>query len=176
MRRCTESVVCLCALFVLVFAVHPRQATAGPPVSGCSIGITKEAIPPVDLSFNFLTESTADPDHEFSLPAGTSTNEFLVVGETVVITELPLEGWQLIDVECEDGGPGISVSVDEENRVVASCSSQGFSACTFTNQALPNIPTLSEWGMIAAAAGLMLIGIFFTVRRLRASKESDAIG
>lgn len=27
------------------------------------------------------------------------------------------------------------------------------------------IPTLSEWGMIGAAAGLMLIGVFFTVRR-----------
>ena len=28
-----------------------------------------------------------------------------------------------------------------------------------------NIPTLSEWGMIAAAAGLGLIGMFFAVRR-----------
>jgi hypothetical protein len=32
-----------------------------------------------------------------------------------------------------------------------------------------NIPTLSEWGMIAAAAGLMLVGVFFAVRRRRAS-------
>jgi len=39
------------------------------------------------------------------------------------------------------------------------------------------IPTLSEWGMIAAAAGLGLVGVFFAVRkRLRASKQSDAIG
>ena len=30
-----------------------------------------------------------------------------------------------------------------------------------------NIPTLSEWGMIAAAAGLMMIGVFFAVRRKR---------
>ncbi len=30
-----------------------------------------------------------------------------------------------------------------------------------------NIPTLSEWGMIAAAAGLGLIGVFFAVRRGR---------
>ena len=40
-----------------------------------------------------------------------------------------------------------------------------------------NIPTLSEWGMISAAAGLMLVGVFFAARkRLRASKQSDAIG
>ena len=37
-------------------------------------------------------------------------------------------------------------------------------------QAEPNpIPTLSEWGMIAAAGGLMLAGVYFAVRRRRAS-------
>ncbi len=30
------------------------------------------------------------------------------------------------------------------------------------------IPTLSEWGMIAAAAGLGLVGLFFAVRRRKA--------
>ncbi|MGH7851283.1 MAG: hypothetical protein ACREOP_13380, partial [Thermodesulfobacteriota bacterium] len=109
MTRLVETVVCLCALLILVLAVSPRQATAGAPSQGCSIGITKEAIPPLDLSFNFITESSTDPDHEFSLPAGTSTNEFLVVGESVVISELPLEGWELIEVECEDGGLGLNV-------------------------------------------------------------------
>lgn len=34
-----------------------------------------------------------------------------------------------------------------------------------------NIPTLSEWGMIAAAAGLGLIGLFYAVRRKRAAVE-----
>jgi len=27
------------------------------------------------------------------------------------------------------------------------------------------IPTLSEWGMIAAAGGIVLVGIFFALRR-----------
>jgi len=35
-------------------------------------------------------------------------------------------------------------------------------------QGVANIPTLSEWGMITAAAGLGLIGLFFAVRRKRA--------
>ncbi|MGH7850164.1 MAG: IPTL-CTERM sorting domain-containing protein [Thermodesulfobacteriota bacterium] len=39
-----------------------------------------------------------------------------------------------------------------------------------------NVPTLSEWGMISAALGLGLIGVFFAVKRLRASKQSDAQG
>lgn len=32
-----------------------------------------------------------------------------------------------------------------------------------------SIPTLSEWGMIAAAAGLMLVGVFFVAKRRRAA-------
>lgn len=32
-----------------------------------------------------------------------------------------------------------------------------------------SIPALSEWGMIAAAAGLMTVGVFFAVRRRKAS-------
>jgi len=32
-----------------------------------------------------------------------------------------------------------------------------------------NIPTLSEWGMIAAAAGFALVGMFYAMRKRRAS-------
>ena len=46
-------------------------------------------------------------------------------------------------------------SIDE-----LSCIAQGGSAAT-------QIPTLSEWGMIAAAAGLGLVGLFFAVRKRR---------
>ena len=38
---------------------------------------------------------------------------------------------------------------------------------SFPQGQLTNVPTLSEWGMIAAAAGLMLVGVFFVVRRKR---------
>jgi hypothetical protein len=37
-----------------------------------------------------------------------------------------------------------------------------------------NIPTLSEWGMISAAAGLGLIGVLFAVRRRKRSMMQDA--
>jgi len=47
------------------------------------------------------------------------------------------------------------------------------SECTFVNErTAANIPTLSEWGMIAAAAGLGLVGVFFAVKRLRASSRT----
>jgi hypothetical protein len=44
---------------------------------------------------------------------------------------------------------------------------QGVLNVWFGSAAPRNIPTLSEWGMIAAAAGLMLVGVFFAVRRRR---------
>jgi hypothetical protein len=54
---------------------------------------------------------------------------------------------------------------------------EGLGSISFGFASRANIPTLSEWGMIAAAAGLMLVGVFFAVgQRLRASKQSDAQG
>jgi len=45
--------------------------------------------------------------------------------------------------------------------------SQGVDEVRF-GMILSNIPTLSEWGMIAAAAGLVMIGVFFAIRRRKA--------
>lgn len=35
------------------------------------------------------------------------------------------------------------------------------------DQAVASIPTLSEWGVVGAVAGLMLVGVFFVMRRRR---------
>ncbi len=44
---------------------------------------------------------------------------------------------------------------------------EGLGSISFGLASPANIPTLSEWGMIAAAAGLMLVGVFFAVKRKR---------
>jgi hypothetical protein len=46
---------------------------------------------------------------------------------------------------------------------------RAFDQCTGTSSLSRPIPTLSEWGMISAAGGLMLVGVFFAVRRKRAA-------
>jgi hypothetical protein len=46
---------------------------------------------------------------------------------------------------------------------------QGILNVWFGTRAAPQIPTLSEWGMIAAVAGLMMVGVFFAVKRRRAA-------
>lgn len=163
----------MCVLLIMVLAVFPRQASAQ---KGCSIEVQKDAFPPVDMNFDFAVDSNFDPPFEFSIPAGTHSNVFFIPGEIDTISEIVPEGWELVDVTCDTSDPGFIVTVDEKKNVIANCLSDGFSLCTFTNRGPANVPALSEWGMIAAAAGLGMIGVFFAVRRLRASKQSDAIG
>jgi hypothetical protein len=91
-------------------------------------------------------------------------------GVTAEIVEEPQEGWVLADVVCETEN---TIVTEIENGVQIFCSPNGGgAACTFINQEVGNIPTLSEWGMIAAAAGLGLIGVFFAVRRKRAASQA----
>jgi hypothetical protein len=64
----------------------------------------------------------------------------------------------------EEGGPTGSLDIP----FLFLPGSSGWRACTIAIRTAPrNIPTLSEWGMIAAAAGLMVLGISFAVRRKR---------
>lgn len=87
-------------------------------------------------------------------------------GQGLEVIEEPLEGWKLADIDCESV-PGIGITIFEDGASIE-CNSQGQTTCTFTNRRVPAIPTLSEWGMISAAAGLALIGVFFAVRRRKA--------
>lgn len=85
----------------------------------------------------------------------------------VDITEQPTPGWVLQDVECTDS-PGFDTTfIPGGVTVLCTTQSEASITCTFINVpgAPENIPTLSEWGMISAAVGLVLIGVFFAVRR-----------
>lgn len=164
--------VCLFFLFALSILFLPSfsdTAIAQPP---CNVEICKIApqLPPAesegDLVFFPFTEIRGGSSTEFTLPANSRcTGGSYNVGESADIVEDPLEGWQLQDVDCSNS-PGISTAFIE-NGVSVRCISQGFISCTFTNLRVPAIPTLSEWGMIAVAAGLGLVGVFFALRRRR---------
>lgn len=55
-----------------------------------------------------------------------------------------------------------------DSDLITHPSFNGLESVYFPNQSLFNVPTLSEWGMIAAAGGLILVGAFFVLRRKRA--------
>ncbi|HSC35548.1 MAG TPA: IPTL-CTERM sorting domain-containing protein [Thermodesulfobacteriota bacterium] len=125
-------------------------------------------------SFTFIY-SGEGTSGQFNLTANSVCDGTTFGGNDFELVEDTVPGWILEDVQCGDV-PGINVSFIEDG-VSLDCIQSNVVTCTFTNVrgVISNIPTLSEWGMIAAAAGLALIGVFFAVRRkrLQASNEFD---
>ena len=131
----------------------------------CGINIAKVAAEGGDTEFPIETTVDNGEPNISNLIVGVG-----IIGDfssSFTATELPLDGWALADIKCEGNG---ATSFDiTDNGFTATCDGGGNIECTFTNvSAVSNIPTLSEWGMIAAAAGLGLVGIYFIIRRKRA--------
>ncbi len=133
----------------------------------CALTICKSAPGAGDQGFNIdFTDSGVTETVEL-FDGGDCITTQLNFDADVDITEQPTPGWRLVDVLC-DFSPGFEFTSIQDG-ITALCTSESLSetTCTFVNSASANVPTLSEWGMIAAAAGLGLVGVFFAVRRKR---------
>lgn len=156
-------------LFLLISAYSVSGLVAGAAAQDeCSIILCKQAEGGDGILFPFtfiLGELTGD----FLIPAnGDCSTGSLDTGQNIQVFEEELSGWRLSDVQC--GAEGVVVT-SLENGVDLDCvtSQSGGAFCIFFNvRGATNIPALSEWGMIAAAAGLGLVGVFFGVRRGKA--------
>ena len=165
-------------LFASGILLVPSFSDTASAQPACGVTTCKSAplLPPAeseeDLVFFPFVEIRGNSRYEFTLAANSRcTGAGLETGESNVIIEEPLEGWRLVDIEC-DSAPGVSTEIFQ-NGVTVRCLSEGFITCTFVNATnVSNIPTLSEWGMIAAAAGLGLVGLFFAVRRRRLIRDT----
>ncbi len=162
-------IIAIFFIFALVMTgllMQPGTSYAQPV--GCEVGILKEATPSDGTVFTFVVTGANIPG--FDAASGEGAGLVVQGGVTAEIVEEPQEGWVLADVVCETEN---TIVTEIENGVQIFCSPNGGgAACTFINQEVGNIPTLSEWGMIAAAAGLGLIGVFFAVRRKRAASQA----
>jgi len=154
---------------VTVLVGYGESALAGgpPPQQGC--GITIEKVAPGGDGTEFPFEYTVDGNGPNSATLADGESDGGPFGSFVTVTELPLEGWRLVDIDCNGEG-GIAFDITA-NSFTAICADNGFGTCTFINQRVTDIPTLSEWGLIAAAVGLMLVGIFFGMRQKRAQTK-----
>ncbi len=127
----------------------------------CDIAITKEADPADDTAFDF----TAPGSGNFTLmdPSDDTGNFGVNFMQTVDVTETVPAGWSLDNIVC--GNPtGVTIS-DIPNGKSFECIDVGSASCTFFNVKLPiNVPTLSEWGLIAMAGVLGIVG-FVVIRR-----------
>ncbi|MEW6143868.1 MAG: IPTL-CTERM sorting domain-containing protein [Thermodesulfobacteriota bacterium] len=139
----------------------------------CAVSICKSApqlpVPqsPEDFVIFPFTVSQGGDSDSGGIVANFECEGLAFSGDDLEIVEDSFPGWELESVECSD-----SALIDVtfiENGVSLDCLGGTEITCTFTNvRGASPIPTLSEWGMIAAAAGLILIGVFFAVRRKKA--------
>ena len=134
----------------------------------CAVSICKSAESSGDTIFPF-TIGASDISGRFGLfgeGEGSCVTIHIDQGATGFAIEDILPGWVLDNIDCELIGVDFNIV---DNRVDFLCNASTVNGtCTFTNipgETASNVPTLSEWGMIAAAAGLMLVGVFFVLRK-----------
>jgi hypothetical protein len=169
MRREFKYAFCSFLLVPLISVVFLAASVGPAGAQDCDILICKSAENSGDTEFNFFGTSPLGPLDFTLLGEEGSCEDFSVpVISTVEVFEEPTPGWLLSDIDCVDVTDVVVTFLD--NGVRLECGPNLSSVtCTFFNVLLERpIPTLSEWGMIAAAAGLMLVGLFFAVRRRRA--------
>jgi hypothetical protein len=157
-------------LFVAVLVISGAfagTAYAGKSMFACEVGIFKLASG-TPRSFDFNVDPSVGDSFVVSAESNDDTGFGLSLGESAVISELVPEGWTLAGIDCSLEGGVIATWDVKSNETFVSCVTGGFVGCTYRNVPVNAIPTLSEWGMIAAAAGLAMIGAFFAVRRRRA--------
>jgi hypothetical protein len=140
----------------------------------CAVIICKEApeLPPLesesDLVFFPFAISQGGNTDTVEIAANGKCDGEAFSGNDFEVVEEPLPVWILADIECSDSARVEASFID--NGVSLDCLGGTEITCTFTNvRDRTTVPALSEWGMIAAAAGLALIGVFFAVRRRRAA-------
>ena len=154
MGKAIKSITRFCGVLIAAAALaglYGLPVRAGTMIQGCVIELGKETNVETSQSFDFTADYGSASDEDFSI--------------------FPGETWRLTNVICESVSQGFNIFVNDNNQLVASCIEVGGAQCFFLNEITEtNIPALSEWGMIAAAAGLGLIGLFFAMRRKRTAR------
>ena len=130
--------------------------------TSCGVEVTKVSQLSADFPFEFNAPGSDNPTFTLQDPSADSITVSIPPGETVDITENVPSAWTLEGIECTQA-PGISSS-PIENGVSVSCDSANLIECTFTNSFTRNVPTLNEWGLIALAVVLGLVG-FMVIRK-----------
>ena len=165
---CFIAVVLVIALGFLLFPALQDNAGAI-----CIVDIEKVAVPSDGTDFNFTCTGggggNCSGDPEFTLMDGDSEDMTINAGDSITVVELVPEGWELANIRCGASDSNITFELNAiRNGVRISCTAETslvFRECTFRNIKTPRpIPTISEWGLIAMAGILGVIG-FIAIRR-----------
>lgn len=152
---------------------NSQIASAGIPDLPCELIIEKVEVPDTGQEFDFSL--TGDVNGEFSLSNGESVGRVFDIDDVVELREDIPDGYTL-DIQCTEGvtncGVGVFVPclsltpLPDGTGVTIECMDDDTGSCTFTNvqDTTRNVPTISEWGLIAMASILGIVG-FMVLRR-----------
>lgn len=153
------------AIFVsLSFLVlSAEQVRAQAP--GCGVTIGEIASPADDTPFDFSSIGSGPAEFTLMDPSDSSIMFTMGGGTDVTITEHVPDGWILEDIVCTETNDQITIAILENDLTISCRSGPEDVTCNFINRMLPTeIPTLSEWGLIAMAGILGIVG-FMVIRR-----------
>ena len=164
---CITSSLSIIAAFLIVLSLTQDSGAQ----NICALLTCKDAGPENEgLAFNFQESEGMSAVRSFEVLSGGECHEtFFSSDNDLQVIEEPTPGFVLEDVVCE-GFEGDSIVITKTaNGYIAECNLDGEEgSCTFVNvpgSSATDVPALSEWGMIAAAAGLGFVGVWFAVRR-----------
>ncbi len=168
MRHGFKYVFCSFLLVPVITVVFLAVSSGPAKAQDCDIFICKSAEGSENTEFHFTGTSPFGPLDFTLISVGEDSCEFFSIPltQSLVVFEDPTPGWVLSDVECTDViGVDILFPVGGV-RLTCEGPNLGSARCTFFNVLLERpIPTLSQWGMISAAVGLGLVGVWFAMRR-----------
>lgn len=146
--------------------------------NNCIITINKVSVPASDTEFDFFVTGVQEDSFTLSDPSNPSRLLGINVEQSITVTEDVTPGWRLESIECVEGVtncgmdgfvPCLTAEVHGDS-VTFFCDDNDTASCTFTNvQTVSNVPTLSEWGLIAMAAVIGGAGLFMAIRRRKAA-------
>jgi hypothetical protein len=176
------TIILIVGLF-FVAVTENTNAEIVPMQGACSIVIEKIEIPDTGRDFDF--ELTGSFDDNFGLANGESTVlDYQENGNGVLIENIP-QGYTL-NIECTEGEENCSdnggfetclsiTPLEDGNGVTIQCDDSATNdegSCTFTNTLITrNVPTLSQWSLIAVVGLLAIIG-FLVIRRRQLTTNS----
>jgi hypothetical protein len=165
--------------FLVLSADQARAGSNGGDI--CSIIIKKDADPADDTPFNFLFGNGGSGSFKLMDPSD-NTETFMIKANTSLSVEEEVpEGWILEETGCSRGGADDCGEEDQEpcinlieipNGRIFECldtDTATSATCTFFNVNIErNVPTLSQWGLIAMAGILGIVG-YLVIRRKKAT-------
>jgi len=149
-------VLVLCSI---VLSTNKVEAGIG-PVEGCFITIIKEAVPPDNTVFTF--DFSNGGSFNLTDPSDNTIDFFLGIEQSVGVTEMVPENWELDDIECS--GIGVEIAPIENGIEFTCLKIFDEATCTFKNKGPTIVPALSQWGLIALVGVLGIAG-FIVMRR-----------